>query len=382
MLELALAKSPKAVTEIMYRLTTVQLCVSWPEGLRRLLRTNAVAVLDEVALYFAVVADCVESVDLLFKAGCPIKFKIFTPSIFQRASERCMSVIASNLARRRLDLLSLAQQQQVTGPNLVLSSDIPDDQASYLCSSLDDSGISIPLALRVPLSYSTIYHFHGISVHHYPIFFKNGFTQLSAPNIFGLLPTMTQHLLNAPNSFQLDYEKRLESLDWLEGQRLMEQTPTDPFNLGLNIQATGWHYLSRYRADSEFYHKIRDFYPKKTKDALGVPVLDKCRCWCTPSERGCTPLTTALKSYLKEFNKPVPAVLCDFCHIAIQDTGSRGWCTEVIRFLTFEALEMTHTCCEVSLNAQKVTIMVFADAKYSGLSSTGQIYRPRNSMCS
>ncbi|KAF5635118.1 uncharacterized protein FTJAE_6501 [Fusarium tjaetaba] len=222
MLEVAIAKSPEAVTESLYGATTVRLCLCWPEGLSRLLQTKAVDVVDEYDLQAGVDADFIESVDLLLKAGCPVNYGFTTKLIFRDASERCMDVIASNLARRRSDLLSLAQQQQVVGQDLVLTSDIPDDQASYLCSCLNNSGIIIPPALRVPSDYSTIYHFY------------------------------------------------------------------------------------------------------------------------------------ALESYVKEYNKPVPAALCDFFHIAIQDTESSDsrisdWCIEVIRFLTFEALEMTHTCCDFAV---------------------------------
>ncbi|KAF5252645.1 hypothetical protein FANTH_2540 [Fusarium anthophilum] len=159
MLEIALCKSPEAVTETIDGVTTVELCLHWPEGLRKLLRTKAVDVLDERSLQLAVKADCIESVDMLFKAGCPVDYGRITEAIFNTASEQCMDVIASNLARRRSDLLSLVQQHQVICQDLVLTSDIPDDQAGYLCSCLDNSGISIPLALRVPSSYSTIYHF-------------------------------------------------------------------------------------------------------------------------------------------------------------------------------------------------------------------------------
>ncbi|KAF5620129.1 ankyrin repeats (3 copies) domain protein [Fusarium sp. NRRL 52700] len=134
----------------------------------------------------------------------------------------------------------------------------------------------------------------------------------------------------------------------------MNQSPTDPFNLGLNVQATGWHYLLRYYARSDIYHLFRDLSLEKTKEVLGVSVLDNCRCWCTPSDKGCTPATTALKSYVEEFNEPIPFILCELFHVAIRDTGSSDpritdWCYEVVRFLTFEALEMAHTCCEFTV---------------------------------
>ncbi|CVL04827.1 uncharacterized protein FMAN_12890 [Fusarium mangiferae] len=352
MLDIALTRSPEAVTEKILGMTTVRLCVCWPEGLQKLLHTNAVGVLDESALEVAVNADCIESADLLFKAGCPVNYGDKTESIFQRASELCMDVIASNLARRRSDLLSLAQQQQVVCQDLLLTSDIPDDQASYLCSCLDKSGISIPLALRVPSSYTTIYHFRGTSIYHYPILFKNGFTHLSAPNVFGLLPTMTQHLFHEPRRIEIGYGNVVEGMDWVESQRIMEQTPKGPFNLGLNIGATSWHYLSRYCSD--FHPPLRCFYPGNAKGVLGVPLLDNCRCWCTPPDKGCTPLTTGLKAYVKDFNKLESNVLCSFFHTVILDTEEgdsyiTGWCNEVIRFLTFEALEMTHTCCQFTV---------------------------------
>lgn len=343
MLEIALSKSPGILSSM-----TASLCVYWPEGLRKLLQTKTIHYLGLMDLHVAILADRIESVDLFLKAGCPFDYEGQAGNIFSSASERCMEVIASNLAKRRLDLLSLAQQHQVICQDSVLTSDIPDDQASYICSCLDKSGISIPLALRVPSSYSGIYHVRGISIYHYPILYRNGFAHLSRHNIFGLLPTMIRHHL-IDSSWHIDhYGKDLgELMHWLQSQRIMDQTATDPVNLGLNIQATSWHYLSR--VCDEYCPTM--FIYEKAKDALGVPVLDNCRCWCTPSDRGCTPLTTALKSYVKEFDEPREAILCDLFHTAIQDTKSSGssiagWCIEVVQFLTFEALEMTHTCCE------------------------------------
>lgn len=356
MLEKALSKSPEVVEYINF---LFQLCIYWPEGLRRLLDTKAVDLLGEIHLQHAVDADCIESVDLMLKAGCPVDYGDTTEKIFGRASERCMDVIASNLARRRLDLLSLAQQHRVVCQDLVLTSGIPDDQATYICSCLDKSGISIPLGLRVPSSYSTIYHVRGTSIYQYPILFRHGFNHISRHNSFGLLPTMMRHHFFDPSRIIDDYGRDLEELmDWLQSQRIMDQTPTDPFDLGLNIQATSWHYLSRICDEI----CPATFVYENAKVALGVPAVDNCRCWCTPSGKGCTPLTTSLKSYvgvfkeLKEFNEPMSFVLCNLFHTAIRDTESGGshirdWCNELIRFLTFEALEMTHTCCEVSVKA-------------------------------
>ncbi|KAF5972316.1 hypothetical protein FCOIX_9393 [Fusarium coicis] len=136
MLEVAVSKSPEAVTESLYGVTTVRLCLCWPEGLNRLLQTKAVDVVDEYDLQAAVDADCIESVDLLLKAGCPVNYELTTELIFRDASERCMDVIASNLARRRSDLLSLAQQQQVVGQDLSYAEECYKFRPTGLCSFL------------------------------------------------------------------------------------------------------------------------------------------------------------------------------------------------------------------------------------------------------
>ncbi|KAF5597921.1 hypothetical protein FPCIR_3497 [Fusarium pseudocircinatum] len=129
MLEIALSKSPEAVRERIGDVTTVELCSYWPEGLQKLLRTEAVDVLNEFALQIAVQADCIESADLLLKAGCPVDYGYTTDTIFNTASEQCMDVIASNLARRRSDLLSLAEQHQAICQGLFTVIDRPDISA-------------------------------------------------------------------------------------------------------------------------------------------------------------------------------------------------------------------------------------------------------------
>ncbi|KAF4432125.1 hypothetical protein F53441_13844 [Fusarium austroafricanum] len=335
-------KNPESVYERPFGLTTLQACIQWPEGLQRLINTKAQDLIDEDLLLRAVKGDCIESVDILFKAGCPLDYgEIMDKMLFNPTSE-CMAVIASNLAQRRRDLLVLAQEKMGILQHLNASSNVADDHSASICRLLDNSKIPIPSRLRVPPSYSTIYHCYEIKPWHHPFFFKSGFSDLHLCNSIGLPPIMSQSHFFWRWDSRRQVSRVPSTIAWLESQGVMDRTPTDVLNLGLNTHATGWHYFASFATKQAETEVLK--YTKNTG-------RDHCVCWCNTTPGGCSPLKASLKARVTKGGWDIP-LSHHYFHRSMAEIESHGsnasdYCLELVRFLTFEALEMTHTCCEI-----------------------------------
>lgn len=299
-------------------------------------------------------SDCVDSVRLLLEAGCPIEYEYRTRNIFHSTTRRCLAVIASNLAERRRALLLLAQQQLGILQDLGRSCNVPDDQASYICAYLDKSGVQVPLALRVPPTYSTIYHFEGSLLHHYRTLYEHGLSRLSPRNAVGLTYVMKERFLHPASTWRCNKSQILAIMTWLDTKGIFDEMATDPLNFGLNIHATGWHYIASFIGNNSNWLSIYSHLPGRfLATVLATSARDQCVCWCTSGERGCLPLHVFLKSCAIQMHHGRGHDPCHYFYHSVGESEAHGldvqtYCFEVVRFLTFEALEMTHTCCEVS----------------------------------
>ncbi|KAJ3544960.1 hypothetical protein NM208_g2762 [Fusarium decemcellulare] len=359
-LEECISYNSLAPLEVPFRLTTLHLCIPWPSGLRRLLATKARELIDEAPsggvlpspIDTAIEFDCVESADILMEAGCKLDFEGEAYVSLQEASRACFDIIAFRLAQRRRELLRFAQQKLGILPHLSPSDHVPDDRAAHLCKALDEAGIAIPAALRVPKWYTTIYHDHGTVSYHFPILFKHGFLRHRLHNNIGLSPIMCRRFfwLKEPHE-SWNRQQRRAATEWIQKEGFFDQTPIDPHNLGLNIHATGWHYVAAISTYAQCNREQFGF------DALWdaiihlsqVRVKDNCVCWCNAGVKGCSPLKSFLKAYSQKKRAWKP-FRHDFFHHSLKDEGVgtprlSELVVQLVRFLTFEALEMTHTCC-------------------------------------
>ncbi|KAI2473112.1 hypothetical protein F4781DRAFT_381920 [Annulohypoxylon bovei var. microspora] len=352
-LETHISHDPKAPMEDTFGVTTLQLCAPWPQGLRLLLATEAKSLIDidkgqpiGLPVMVAIRADCAESVDILMKAGCQWDM-LKRPVVWNGAAG---PTIASNIANRRWLLLRLAEQElgfsQRASPSCV-----PDSIAARLCEDLDDAGISIPSFLRVPRSYTSIYHYLEFPDVLFPVYFEQGFQDCSLRNDVGLTPIMIWRDICWPNI----HTGRV-SLSWLCEHGFLDQKPEDPLKLGLNLHATSWHYIACMFTDPFFGHsRSRDFINEVSR----VAIRDDCACWCRPYSNGCSPLVSLWKAYAGNRTMWGMQGRSEFMrHIFLHDgnmfspeednVSALSLLLEFLRFLTFEALDMKHTCCVLS----------------------------------
>ncbi|KAI1458814.1 hypothetical protein F4805DRAFT_474075 [Annulohypoxylon moriforme] len=371
-LESIILRDPESPMMRILNLTTIQLCVFWPKGLRILLQTRAKILINvgcssnilqlQSPIWRAVRFNYVESVDILMKAGCQWDTVMWISGLDGLGCLPCEldSVIASNLAERRRNLLRWAEKE-LRIPRHADLSYVPDNIAADLCRDLDLAGVSPPSYLKVSQSYETIYHFPGYPFRLFPIFHQMGFRDYAVHNKIGLTPVMVwrEPYWNDPST--------LLTLLWMCEQGLLDQKVEDPMGLRLNVHATGWHYIALMFGRT--YHRLAGFIYdgdspaprgwKLLRQLSQVGIKDECSCWCSLDGKGCTPFLSIWKSYAGTnadrnrvfhtyFNHVRHVIFHDGIVFAMKENGPPNALLEFLRFITFEALGMQHTCCALS----------------------------------
>ncbi|KAK4032449.1 hypothetical protein C8A01DRAFT_20473 [Parachaetomium inaequale] len=392
----AIAQDSGSVTESIHGYTALQLCAAWPEGLQRLLRTEARQLIDvgtvpEGARYLgfpdnltpvsrALSEDCVETVDLLMKAGCALDFGPELEVDMIRASDDCVAAIASNLAERRRQLLRLCQRE--LGTHLDWDPiEVPDEKAGALCAALTRSGIPVPRHLSVPPGHATVFHFSGLHLRHWGVFWENGFRDFQCRNPMGLSPIMTWRpytFRNRTGFSSTPTEQELLGIwRWAQDEKLLDQTQKDPLSLGLNTSATGWHYMAAtvgftFVDDSNAYvgpsrqPRNRYFYTpfpyRMINDLSKTLIGDQCECWCNARGQGCSAVKSLWNAHAcwrvplgsrdEQAKHNMLWRHCLFHHHKETEHLNQiarnpivAMSLELVRLLTFEILDMTHTCC-------------------------------------
>jgi hypothetical protein len=378
-LEDVIMSDPEAPTERNFGLTTLQLCAAWPQGLERLLDTKAKGLLDIwdeerynehfdtyylPPLGWAIRLNCPTSTDILTREGCSIPLDKKSCWFHSRASPECVAVIARNLNRRRLQLRSLARLDQAI-PHTEMISENGDGIATYVCNALADAGIPVPLPLVVPTGYTSIYHISSIPIYHFPQYFEQGFRDFKLYDPVGLSPIMVWR-----NTFYLNQTsspaKVFETFLWLEEKGFLDQTPEDPWRLGINTRVTGWHYVAamlgtHYEDESPNRHFENPLAWKMVRKLSESSVTDSCICWCSAEGQGCSPVKSLWKAqasgggmmcwdhdpWFKEECLRHVLLHHQIDTVELDADACSNLSIQLVRLLTFELLGMTHTCCGI-----------------------------------
>lgn len=347
--------------EYVFSVDVVELAVNWPEGLKYILTTRASTFVSNGDEEYhcqlvsqTICYDQVESVHMLLEAGCCFPYQGRWTS---RMSEEMASVVATHISVRRLRLLKLAQTQL----GIFLGNEsvaFADSAAATICDSLDAEHIQIPLCLRVESNYQSIYLCKAIPLHAFNQFWRKGFSHFDCIDFVGRTPIMTESFrwecLLATESFH----HARDTIAWLCRHGFLQEKASDPLNIGLNVFATGYHYMGAQFADWLHINLISEI---DTGDMIQLPANlssdttteDNCICWCNTEGHGCSPIKLFLKTLFLIYPRNPKFPLGNrlhriLCHQSFDAPGSDGLsilAKEVLRLLTFEALDMTHTCC-------------------------------------
>ncbi|KAI1737754.1 hypothetical protein F4680DRAFT_468016 [Xylaria scruposa] len=312
-----------------------------------------------------------------------IKLSIHRLDIRENARKAFMAAMAaiehySDPGQARPDAMEPTQSEHITGNIIVWA--------------LKHADVPLPVSLRPSrLVDHDVYQLPGLPLAFFPIFERHGFAGYNQPNRYGLRPIMD----DLRSSYCLSKgglgEEIQDVLPWLIQHGCLSARPAHTkeqpqSSVTINTEVTGWHYLSM-----EFVHRawglqgpfLLDFSITPISEANmdlmatiaeGQATLctDDCVCWCLlpqQSGHGCSPFSYLCKQYLTdEYIRPSHPHSFqhylfrhgrndrDIITSTSKDEGrltATGpvptWQLEFLRLLTFEALEMPHTCCVPSL---------------------------------
>ncbi|MBE3048022.1 hypothetical protein IMZ48_37040, partial [Candidatus Bathyarchaeota archaeon] len=229
-----------------------------------------------------------------------------------------------------------------------------DSKSAAVVQLLRDAGINVPTELTVPDSYATIYLSGNLDITHFPIFFHYGFHDVKHRVNRYFMPIQAASLnIDAPmDNIVVDCDISTPELcQWLEDHGFMDLAHTDALPADTNTAATGWHIFTLHLIKGLV---VNDLFQggmisgpalAKFSEVFASRATDGCRCAC--SSTGCLPMTTALKAGSQmswtSFRRGLMNIgFGDSLWEFVQGETAE----ELLRFLTFEALEMTHTCCK------------------------------------
>jgi hypothetical protein len=407
-LEYQLKLAPASVFERTYGYTTLQLASLWPQGFTRLVQAGARVLLHEpmpnkgnkfVPHYPLTSMSLVPpALSTLLDAGYtlfPHNGYYTLATLLSECTDTAARVIARHLSERLRRLSELAANLGIISQN---DPSVPDfATAARWCLVLEELGELTDPSIRVPMSNDmvpTVYHFPRMPLRFFPIFYEHGFAHANIRDQRGLPPMFAGRLFSFRCHQEYFLTERLPNdqtwvfhdIPWLRQHGFLGQKPHDSLGLGLNVDATGAHHLAAgmgsdldldlyYQQDIDHYLSLAaDLLRQFAKDSH----RDKCACWCNFDGDGCSPLkllykshahspkyykgimvykrdkfqATSIKKLLSDFDifedptaTPTPSVKQQREREQASNTQPSTRALELVRLLTFEALEMTHTCC-------------------------------------
>lgn len=348
----------------------------WPKGIRILLEAGAAQSARDVTLpYFEDNdnEDTYHSVKLLLEAGWSFTWYDIHQFQTPNGSSKIKSLLINELVARYKRLWHLAQSclPASQAPELISNDEktgkitILNIHTAEIHVRLKEQGISIDPNISDGYSiddpgYESVYHFPYFTAETLDELYQVGFRGVTQLDSDGLMP-----LLVVFASFELVVDQRIFVKEHMKRIHWLVSKGADPYQKVPGTNATAAHHLGVQIVDHFFERFLwsdptgsksrRAYKPWKRavvefgKSNFLLPsVRDGCFCACSPG--GCTTMSVLLRhmihflpSYkIKESNFWFRELIQFFLWWTRGDTEI-GW--EVVRFLTFDALGLKHSCC-------------------------------------
>lgn len=341
------------------------MCSSWASGLGILLEFMSAIEPRELAslLQTAVKSGYLDSVKLLIDHGSPIA----NSTVWDCDSRETKWMVFDAFIARRKHLLQLARTMlpEYSQEELRLERDLlPDSNAGEIHAQLKRHNIFVPSFLR-PYIYSwdqdvSVFHGLTLSVDDMVLLYTAGFRDIDALNSEGYTPISRANLGFMGKQSIGEY---IEKLKWFvsKGARL-HSPPTitgsvPSHHISRNItyfllkplqaalKTTLKNPQSIWTGVLDTHH--RDFI----RLVYGSGHTDDCSCSC--SVAGCTPISMALRiivgrplEYCLNFGLSGKEKGCILPQFILDIPSFAAAAHEVLRFITFTDLGLTHTCCQ------------------------------------
>lgn len=293
---------------------------------------------------------CAISVKLLLDADCAIELHHLSLTGSFRALMEC--AIAMKDRRERLSNLAMKHLLLPDIEELKLEGEMLDSRAPDAVKRLRECAIPVPSALY-PGEYTetkggSIYH-QNTNVTKANIFFDLGFSEVDTPDWFGRPPlTFKGHCLGYA-LWLVDHGAQLfhvieYTTNALPSMKVLGATSAHCLLSGLGRELfLNYHFNINPKNNQEFT-KEKDNIIQLTAQIMPSNILDKCVCKCCLG--GCSPFLWMLKSMLPY--SPQRDCYTQFFPWYVHHFGlemSLKAHIDAIRWRTFEALGIQHTCC-------------------------------------
>lgn len=347
-------------------MTPLHLSVTWPEGVVILLKggaeVNAYDNYGHTPLRYAVWSENFSAASLLLDHDSPVGGSYdqnMVLELFCRLDNvNLKEKVIRHLLDRRKRLWDLAHEKlpRFEFERLGLQDDrILDAKAFLVSSALLEHGIEINPALMPSLKprKKTVYHTWCLDVPTANMLFKAGFRDIDELDHDDLTP-FCYHTLSLRHQLSL---RQLELLKWLKGKGADVHREHTRIG-GRAMQGVGACIGRGFYHEGEGGLKLKPLTEQEVSVAasfLQDDVTDDCLCAC--SKTGCRIITSALKkcrTWLKTIQLPNKEYFSKYISLPVcisilqpleEENGENAWMPfEVIRVMTFEWLELTHTC--------------------------------------
>ena len=361
-----LRAKPSSIHELNRRKQTpLHLAYCWPHGIQLLLDAGAnylvhqADVCGALPITYSTKFGWSDAIQMLSDAGSALSWPGWgTVLDIVRGQDLIPSFLLSALQQRRRKLFELAKH---TLPAEVWADlDVPtdrllDERAAEIQRVLVDADIEIPKSISVPQTRETVYHSRTLTVKQADQLWDAGFRDIDSRDEFGRTP-----LMRFVNS------KSLELVQWLlhhgadPHQEIRYDVNPDKRKrvaglTQLHVIALNLGYLIE---EDSLALRVVDG-PSLTLKELVVESDRRDDCHCACSSSGCTPFTILLKSIdfdwrkLWQSRKLVDHRLESPGRPASSAPMRSKIAEEIIRFETFEALQLSHTCCDFDFVAAR-----------------------------
>jgi hypothetical protein len=386
----AMIAQPYLINERIGACSLLDIAFGWPRGIQILLEAGA----DAHAHRINFVEDTrtkstYDSVKLLLQAGCRLSYIDIEKCNGVVNGDNMRDLLIGELIKRLKGLWDLGKchlpSEEI--PSLFINRDedstnpiIFDAWSMQLHSKLTRHGIIIDQSLHTPhCDYQcSVYHYPEFSAQTLQILYAVGFRGVNEPDQNGMLPLITQGMQLFRYAWR---EIVVDRVCWLisKGADPNQLVPRTSSTVAHNltywlfgfIEEAFWSWVQPPGFFLKEWKKCKAMILERTKSfAITPSSADECICACSPS--GCNTISLLLRQAFECLDHRLPNShedpgfwLRETVAFALIWVGeNRKVCQEVIRFFTFDALNLTHVCCSKKSNRRYIpTLLVKRDKK-------------------
>jgi len=408
-----LGENPSAMQERNIKdQSPLHISATWPRGIQILLEHGGRQLVNQadvggwIPVSYALQNCNYQASKLLFSAGSALtspgwkgeEEEALARPVLLRQPE-LISLAIDALKSRRMELYEMAKQllPAKTWNELDLPDDhVLDQKASLVQDALQYVGIEVPATLVVRQKGHSVYHYIGFSVEVMELLFKAGFHDIDSADSYGLTPFQSQCL-----GALITLKDGFGRLNFLVSKGIdpsLQFQNLSPF--ALLSRVSGYHLIGYFLGrtlDNQLFgnqlfglSSLKSPFPwlrshaRAILDSIDKPsrslvrkTIQHCSrdsCICACSHNGCSPVTAMLKSFAKSrsFYDGANLYPAPFVRISVtcwlenefiaEKTGKPPMLVQdVIRFETFEALGLKHTCCQTLYWSEAFTMRCEAE---------------------